>query len=58
MVENTTETVSQTVRAACEVISDGLKTEPFADAVDAVLEPVYPEVVVAYTRAHFTAEIP
>ncbi len=56
MVENTTETVSQTVRAACEAISDGLKVEPFADSVDTVLEPVYPEVVVAYTRAHFTAE--
>ncbi|MFC4373352.1 hypothetical protein ACFO5K_04505 [Nocardia halotolerans] len=55
-MENTSETVSATVRAAADVIADVLNIDSFADEVDAELAPLYPEVAHAY--AHFTAEIP
>ena len=57
MVENTTETVNQTIRAVNDVIADALDIESPANAVDTVLEPLASDVVVAYTRAHFTAEV-
>ncbi|MFC4128899.1 hypothetical protein [Nocardia rhizosphaerae] len=56
MVENATENVSQTIRAVNDVVTDALGIESPASVVETVLEPLASEVVVAYTRAHFTAE--
>lgn len=55
-MENATENVSQTIRAVNDVVADALDIESPASAVDTVLEPLASDVVVAYTRAHFTAE--
>lgn len=56
MVENAAEPVNQTIRAVNDVIAEALDIESPTSAVDTVLEPLAADVVVAYTRAHFTAE--
>lgn len=62
MAENTDQTVGTTVRTVADAagihlgVEDADHIDAYADAIDRVLAPLYPEVVHAY--AHFTAEIP